>query len=303
MSDYECDLTPEEERITEVEEIEHEEENMKQIGVAYDATKLAVIVAIKEIRLRSLGNVKSVDAPLDENNWAIWSKRIIPILKVSKVYNYVTGTIKRQNLAIDLDSIQNWGTNDELAKLMILQNVSNEQLQHIDQSQTSANVWKSLTALHQSRGFHTALTYMRTLYHMTLAENENIPDYINKMKGLVDLINSMKSPFKISDEQFAGVLAQSLPTDWKPFVDKLFPTDIITDHAPKLNIIHFQRQIKDEYFRKIGQSSDEALITAQAPHQSNMAYAKPNTFGKRNWTGTLKALFCNCCKRKNHATD
>ena len=220
MSDYEHDSN------IELEDVREEEEEIEeaQIGVSQNAAKIAVKAAIKEIHLRSLGNVKPIEGPLDENNWPIWSKHIIPILKVSKVYDYVTGDIKRPNPIVDPESAENWGTNDKLAKLMILQNVSNEQLQHIDQSQTSANVWKSLTALHQSRGFRTALTYMCTLYHMTPAENKNIPKYINKMKGIVDQINSMKSPFKISDEQFAGVLAQSLPVDWEPFVDKLFPS-------------------------------------------------------------------------------
>ena len=144
---------------------------------------------------------------------------------------------------------------------------------------------------------------MRTLYHMTPAENKNIPKYINKMKGIVNQINSMKSPFKISDEQFAEVLMQSLPVDWEPFIDKLFSSDHITDHVPKLNIVHFQCQIKNKYLRKIGQSSDEALLTTQTSHQANLSFAKPGNFGKKNRSGVLKAFFCKNCKWKNHATD
>ena len=65
---------------------------------------------------------------LEENNWANWSRCMIPILKVCKVWGYINGTIDCLNERINQKSASNWDVNDELAKLIILQNVKATQL-------------------------------------------------------------------------------------------------------------------------------------------------------------------------------
>src|SRR6266576_3881449 len=90
---------------------------------------------IEEIKTNKYG-LSTLSNPLNEKNWVTWSKRIIPILKVCKVYRYVKGTILKPNLEINLNSAQNWDTNDKYAKLLMLQNVASEQIQHINQDQS-----------------------------------------------------------------------------------------------------------------------------------------------------------------------
>jgi hypothetical protein len=102
----------------------------------------------------------------------------------------------------------------------------------VDQEKNAKDVWTSLISLHQATGFRTVLTYMRTFYTMRAAEDENIPEYINKMKTIVDEINAMKSRFKVDDITYAGVLAQSLPATWNPFIDNLFHGDFTEDEDP-----------------------------------------------------------------------
>jgi hypothetical protein len=48
-------------------------------------------------------------------------------------------------------------------------------------------------------------------YTTKASEDENIPEYINKMRTTIDDINNMKTIFKISNITYAGTLAQSLP--------------------------------------------------------------------------------------------
>ena len=63
MSDYERDSNIELEDMREEEEEIEEAQNIGQIGVSHNAAKIAVKAAIKEIRLRSLGNVKPIEGP------------------------------------------------------------------------------------------------------------------------------------------------------------------------------------------------------------------------------------------------
>jgi hypothetical protein len=220
---------------------------------------------------------------------------------VCKVYDYVKGTIRKPKREIYPVSAQNWDVNNEYAKLLLVQNVSSEQLQHINQEQNASEVWKSLIDLQQARGFRTALTCMRTLYTMRASEDENILDYINKMKTLVDEINSMRSIFKINDITYAGALAQSLPPTWDNFIDNLHPGDFSDeDSMPTISIVQFQRQLKDEYYRRVRQKEDEALHSAQ---QSNVSVTKRNNLANKISEAGPYAPACACCKKRNHTTD
>jgi Txe/YoeB family toxin of Txe-Axe toxin-antitoxin module len=255
---------------------------------------------IKEIRPNKYGGLTTLNEHLDEKNWPTWSRRIISILRVCKVYDYVNGTELKPNPATDPDSATNWETNDDYAKLLLLQNVTNAQLRHIDQEKTSTEVWKALISLHQARGFRTALTRMRTFYSTRATEDENIPDYINKMKTLVDDINNMKTIFWINDITYAGVLAQSLPATWDAFIDKLYPGVSDNKHSAAFSIVHFHRELKDEYYHRIGRKEDESLHTTQ---QSNLSVTRKTPLANRISGEKGLKLYCANCKKDNHTTD
>ena len=143
---------------------------------------------------------------------------------------------------------------------------------------------------------------MKEFYHMELGPNDNLPDYMNRMKNLVDQINAMKIPFKISDVTYAGVLAQSLPENYEAFVDKLFPVNLKSDVISELSVIQFQRDLKDEYYCKTGSNGDDSNAGTQ---QANVvikrsSHAKPSL---ANRISGNNSLFCNCCKKHNHSTD
>ena len=51
-----------------------------------------------------------------------------------------------------------------------------------------------ITSLYQATRFQTVLTYMKKLYTMGAEDDENIPEYINKMKSIIEDINAMDNP-------------------------------------------------------------------------------------------------------------
>ena len=62
------------------------------------------------------------------------------ILKVCKVWDYIDGSIEHPNSTTNRDSVENWEINNELAKLIVLQNVKSAQLCHVGQALSSAKV-------------------------------------------------------------------------------------------------------------------------------------------------------------------
>jgi hypothetical protein len=259
------------------------------------------VSAIEKIRLSGLSMLSEA---LDETNWATWHKKMTLLLQVCHVEDYVNGTLSRPNTVTDPQGAKNWSSNDEYAKHLILTNVSSAQLNHIDQEQNAHQVWSTLVSLHQPQGFLTILAYLRTLLHMTAAEDENIPDYINKMKSVVDQVNLVRHTgfnLKIDDIMFQSILLQSLPTSWDTFMENLFRADVTDeDPASALSTIQLIRKLKDEYYYRIGRKNEEALLGAQ---QTHLAVTRKKSLANRTTGTEISSAYCRCCQKRNHTTD
>jgi len=220
-------------------------------------------------------------------------------LDVCNLWEYVNGNICEPNHRIDPIGAKNWQSNDKLTKVLVLQNISKSQLQHIkQQDQSTAEIWKTITALYQATGFRTVLTYMKKLYTMQVQDDENILEYINKMKVIIEDINVMDDPdLEINDKTFKGALLQSLPASWDQFVDSLHHTRIARgDPAPSLNIVHLMRTLKDKYYRQVGQKD----VTKE---ESNVTTAYKTSLAKHISNKDRSKLYCKCCKKHNYMTD
>jgi phosphoribosylcarboxyaminoimidazole (NCAIR) mutase len=107
----------------------------------------------------------------------------------------------------------------------------------------------------------------------------------------------MDTCFKIDDMTYAGILAQSLLAAWDNTVDNL----LRNINNKMFSVVLFQHDLKDEYYRKMGRTYNEALISA---HKSKEAAPKKKKLSDRisNLVVTNNKLFCNMCKKHNHAT-
>ena len=275
--------------------------NIEEVDMGSDITDeeetYVALTTIKKIRANKYLSLSNLKEQLGKNNWADWTRRLIPVLEVCGVWNYVNGKIPQPDKQIKPMSASNWTHNDNLAKLLILQNISKSQLQHINQRYNSATVWQEITYLHQSTGFRTGLTYMRKLYAMHAAKDKDIPEFMNKMKSIIEEINSMHdTDLEINDKTFSGVLMQSLPEGWDQYVDSLHHANRTGGGpVPALNIVHLMRNLKDEYYRRGGRKPDE--------EQTNLTVSKRNPLANRISDRTKTDLYCKCCKKRNHSTD
>jgi hypothetical protein len=142
--------------------------------------------------------------------------------------------------------------------------------------------------------------YMRKLYAMRTAKDEDIPEFMNKMKSIVEKINSMHdADLEINDKTFSGVLMQALPEGWDQYMDSLHHANRTGGGpVPALNIVHLIRNLKDEYRRRGGRKPDE-----EQANQTNLLVSKQNPLANRISDRTKTDLYCKCCKKCNHSTD
>jgi hypothetical protein len=204
---------------------------------------------IQEIRPNKYSGLSLMKEGLDEKNWTTWTKRITSVFKVCQVYDYIQGTITQPAMQINPKNAKIWASNDEFAKHVILINLTPDQLNHVNQEQTAAQIWHALVTLHQVTGMRTALTYMRTLFTMRAKDDDDIPQYINNMKTVIEQINTMDTVFKIDDMMHTAALAQSLPASWDHFINNIFHVDRVGEPMQSISIVLFERLIKNEYCR------------------------------------------------------
>jgi gag-polypeptide of LTR copia-type len=223
---------------------------------------------------------------------------MILILDVCELWEYANGNIPKPDNTTDPDNIRNWQANDKLAKLIMLQNISNNQLQHIDQDQSASNIWKMIMSLYQTTRFRTAISYIKELYTMKATDDESISEFISKMKAIIEDINSMaNNNLGINEKSFKGILLASLPTSWNQFVDGLQHTRTAEgDPTPSLNIVTLIWTLKDEYKCCVLRGENKA-------YHSNLVMTPKKPLANQLSGNNESNLYCKICKKRNHTTN
>jgi len=104
------------------------------------------------------------------------------ILKLQNVYGLINGTIPKPDN--DPTAFAEWEQKDLVAQVLIKNNLSDEQMVHVDQDTvtTAAAMWQSLHAVHETRGHSAIMAAKRTFYGMRAADDVNIPKHIAEMR-------------------------------------------------------------------------------------------------------------------------
>ena len=125
--------------------------------------------------------------PLREDNWLAWQNRMTSILKLQKVFSYVDGTVGKPD-DNDPTAFAGWEERDLVAQVLIKNNLSDEQMVHVDQDiiTTAAGMWQSLRAVHETRSESAITAAKRTFYGMQAADDANIPEHIAEMRKQVN---------------------------------------------------------------------------------------------------------------------
>ena len=100
------------------------------------------------------GEHRSVNL-LDEENWLSWRADIELTFRVCELKGYISGDLKCPDEANDPVGAANWRYNDDYTKKVICDHLSVGQKYHIDDCNTSQQMWTNLEAIHQSHGYQT----------------------------------------------------------------------------------------------------------------------------------------------------
>jgi hypothetical protein len=160
---------------------------------------------------------------LDDTNWVVWRAHMITKFQCCGVEGYVNGTIRCPDPATDLEGVENWSCNDNLARVLISWNVTPREQVRILGCDSAHEMWKNIEDVHGSqgpKGYKTVSAQWRKLFRITVKEGENIVEHLDKLKQCRDRINFEAiggKRFEISDSFFNTIIAASLPRSWDRF--------------------------------------------------------------------------------------
>ena len=258
-----------------------------------------VAPSITRVKAREGSAITKLSEPLNESNWMAWRERMKKVLRLCDVEIYAEGKIAPPD-ASDSIGAKNWDFNDNYAQVMIINNISSNEMVHVSQCLTAKAMRDNLEAVHESKGHQTIVLIIRNLFHTKADEDSNINDHLNQLKQYWERINQIDdSDFKISDILFKIIISSSLPLSWDTFTESYVGgRKGVTETDPKklMGSQQFIGILKEEYLqRQLRADKGEIINQAFIPKRSlqNRINSGPSTNGDKQ---------CKHCGMKNHNT-
>ena len=254
-------------------------------------------ISIPVIKTREGAITKVTGDGLTGPNWVSWQVRMKSLLALCEVEPYVRGEINQPNMEDDPTGHNNWKKNDNYAKHLITQNVSDEAIIHIQYGSTSHVAWKNLEAIYEDKSQETAVAVIRNLWHTTAEEDDDINEHLTNMKKYWERLNLVEDErFRIAEVQFKIAIVSSLPSSWDNFTQPYISIGKDESSDPKLRMTSQELigVLKEEYVRRqrrAGKLQKDDMVNQVTP-------GKPSLLGRMN-TNTQP---CDTCGLHNHVT-
>ena len=154
------------------------------------------------------------------SSWIFWKTRMVPYLKGSKMWPYVSGTIPKPGNA-DTEKLARWEELDTQALSTILMNMTPNVQAGLDCS-SAKTIWDGLLSWFTQAdpiAQNLAQTCLRTK-HFIKGGTETLPVHIGELQRLHETCGGLR--VEITDAQFTGVITLSMPTpSWDPVIGTL----------------------------------------------------------------------------------
>ena len=161
---------------------------------------------------RRLGPLSSQKiTPLNDDNWMAWKLRITELMKVWNVFGHATDEDKRPS-ENSPNEFKKWSQRERIATILIQNNIESEQMVHVSNCLSVAEMWKSLKQVYETHSIQTAVELKRKLATMKASYNTDVRKYLTDMKKTRMRLEMMGR--SVDDEDFKLTVVSSLPRSW-----------------------------------------------------------------------------------------
>ncbi|OAX33858.1 hypothetical protein K503DRAFT_644986, partial [Rhizopogon vinicolor AM-OR11-026] len=86
---------------------------------------------------------------LKGENWVAWKTRMDCILHLFDLFEYIQGQVQKPDPE-NTNAYDTWCRHDNIARFLILINISDEEMPHIYEGSTAAGMWRNLSSVHEA---------------------------------------------------------------------------------------------------------------------------------------------------------
>ena len=120
---------------------------------------------------------------LGDDNWVAWKLRMTNVFSLHKVIDHVISHVPKLDIS-NVTVLAEWTDKDKKAKTLLFMSVGNDNLVHLSDSETAAQMWDNLRAVCKVKGHQMIIVLRRSLYHLATNSNNDIPKHLIKTKQM-----------------------------------------------------------------------------------------------------------------------
>ncbi len=169
------------------------------------------------------------------------------LLEVWQVFGHATGITKRPS-ENELPEFDNWKRNENIARILIRNNIENDQMIHITRCETVAEMWESLKHVYETHSIQTAVELKRKLTTMRATNNDDVRKHLTDMKTTRTRLEMMGR--SVNDEDFKLSVVSSLPESWDYWTMAYLASEESNGDKPRINSQQLISIICDEAERR-----------------------------------------------------
>lgn len=153
--------------------------------------------------MTSQNGLLSIEKLTGRDNWCTWSFAVKAYLQLEELWECVQGT--------EVDTKK-----DLKAKSKLILLVDPMLYVHIQDANTSKQVWNNLSNAFQDSGLVRKVGLLKDLINTTLESSNSIEEYVNKIMTSAHKLRSIN--FEIDDEWLGTLMLAGLPDMYKPMI-------------------------------------------------------------------------------------
>ena len=105
------------------------------------------------------------------------------VFSLHKVIDHVISHVPKLDIS-NVTALAKWTDKDKKAKTLLFMSVDNDNLVHLSDSKTAAQMWDNLRAVYEVKGLQMIIVLRHSLYHLATNSNNNIPKHLIKTKQM-----------------------------------------------------------------------------------------------------------------------
>ena len=168
------------------------------------------------------------------------------VFSLHKVIDHVVSHVPKPNIT-DVTALAEWTDKDENMKMLLFMSMGNDNLVHLSDSKTAAQMWDNLRAVYKVKGHQTVIALRHSLYHLAANNDNNIPMHLIEMKQMRLRLHQLGCV--ISELEFYNVLVSVLLRLWDGFISTLLGSwkGANDSGQTQMSLQELFALIKDEY--------------------------------------------------------